>query len=87
MRLVKWPKIAVKKAKFFRNFRNKSRSILMLDKIDKNKKVAPKLILLQRNFFLERFEGFLTLKIRFWHFLTAIFGHLPSLMEKLSPFL
>ena len=48
MGLVKWPKIAVKKAKFFRNFRNKSRSILMLHKIDK-KKVAPKLI-----FFNER---------------------------------
>ena len=37
MSLVKWPKIAVKKAKFFRNFRNKSRSILMLHKIDKKK--------------------------------------------------
>ena len=43
--LVKWPKIVVKKKPiFFRNFRNKSCSILMLHKIDKNKKVAPKLI-------------------------------------------
>ena len=42
MRLVKWPKIDVKKANFFRNFRNKSRSILMLHEIDKNKKVTPK---------------------------------------------
>ena len=33
-----------KKAKFFRNFRNKSRSILMLHKINKNKKCAPKSI-------------------------------------------
>ena len=51
MSLVKWPKIAVKKAKFFRNFRNKSRSILMLHKIDKNKKVAPKLIFFNEIFF------------------------------------
>ena len=43
MSLVKWPKIAVKKAKFFRNFRNK-RSIFILHKIDENKKVTPKLI-------------------------------------------
>ena len=34
----------------------------MLHKIDENKKVAPKLIFLN-NFFLERFEGYLTLKI------------------------
>ena len=34
-----------KKAKFFRNFRNKSCSILMLQKNRKNKKCAPKLIL------------------------------------------
>ena len=52
MSLVKWPTIAVKKkAKIFRNFRNKSRSILMLHKIDKNKKVAPKLIFFNENFF------------------------------------
>ena len=51
MSLVKWTKIAVKKAKFFRNFRNKSQSILMLHKIDKNKKVAPKLIFFSENFF------------------------------------
>ena len=31
MRLAKWPKIAVKKAKFFRNLRNKSCSIATLD--------------------------------------------------------
>ena len=29
----------------------------------------------------------MTLKIRFWHFLTAIFGHLASLMKKSHPFL
>ena len=29
----------------------------------------------------------LTLKIRFWHFLTAIFGHLTSLMKKSNSFL
>ena len=29
----------------------------------------------------------LALKIRFWHFLTAIFGHLTSLMKKSNPFL
>ena len=29
----------------------------------------------------------MTLKIRFWHFLTAIFGHLTSLMKKSNPFL
>ena len=29
----------------------------------------------------------LTLKIRFWHFMTAIFGHLTSLMKKSNPFL
>ena len=51
MSLVKWPKIAVKKAKILRNFRNKSRSILMLHKIDKNKKVAPKLIFFNKIFF------------------------------------
>ena len=45
LRLTKWPKIAAKKAKFFRNFRNKSCSILMLQKNRKNKKCAPKLIL------------------------------------------
>ena len=42
-------------------------------------------------FFLERFDDFwcwnLTLKIRFWHFLTAIFGHLTSLRKKSNPFL
>ena len=37
----------------------------MLHKIDKNKKVAPKLIFFNENFFLERFEGFLMLKIDF----------------------
>ena len=41
--------------------------------------------------FLERFKGFLKLKIDFenqiLHFLTSIFGHLTSLMEKSIPFL
>ena len=64
LRLVKWPKIAVKKAKIFRNFRNKRRSILMLHKIDKNKKIAPKLTFFNE-IFLGRFEGFLMLKIYF----------------------
>ena len=50
MRLVKWPKIAVKKSQFFfRNFRNKIRSFLMLHKIDKNKKCALKLRLSHEN--------------------------------------
>ena len=51
LRRVKWPKIAVKKANFFKNFRNKSRLILMLHKFDKNKKVAPKLIFFKEIFF------------------------------------
>ena len=51
MSLVQWPKIAVKKAKFFRNFRNKSCSILMLHKINKNKKCAPKLIFFNKKRF------------------------------------
>ena len=90
-RLVKWPKIAVKKSQIFRNFRNKSRSILMLHKISKNKKCAPKLILFNEKIFWNDSDDFwwwkLTLKIRFWHFLTAIFGHLTSLMNKSNAFL
>ena len=89
-RLVKRPKIAVKKAKIFRNFRNKSRSILMLHKISKNKKCAPRLIFFYKIFFYKDSDDFwhwkLTLKIRFWHFLTAIFGHLTSLMKKSIPY-
>ena len=75
MSLVKWPKIAVKKAKIFWNFRNKSRLILMLHKIDKNKKVAPKLIFFNEitKFFLERFEGYLMLKIDFDNQILALF--------------
>ena len=45
-----------KKAKFFRNFRNKSQSILTLRKINKNKKVAPELIFFNE-FLLDGFEG------------------------------
>ena len=45
----------------------------MLHKIDKNKKVAPKLIFFNENFFLERFEGFLTLKIDFENQILAFF--------------
>ena len=44
----------------------------MLHKIDKNKKVAPKLIFFNE-FFLERFEGFLTLKIDFENQILAFF--------------
>jgi hypothetical protein len=44
----------------------------MLHKIDKNKKVAPKLIFSMK-FFLERFEGFLTLKIDFQNQILALF--------------
>ena len=51
MSLVKCPKMAVKKAKFYRNFRDKIRSILMLHKIDRNKKGAPKLIFFNEIFF------------------------------------
>ena len=57
-----------KKPIFFRNFRNKSCSILMLHKIYKNKKVAPKLI-----FFNEIFLGFLTLKINFENQILTLF--------------
>ena len=44
----------------------------MLHKIDKNKKVAPKLIFFNENF-LERFEGFLTLKIDIENQILALF--------------
>ena len=44
-----------------------------------------------KNFFYEYSDDFwcwkLTLKTKFWHFLTAIFGHLVSLMKKSNPFL
>ena len=40
-----------KKGKFFINFRNKSHSILMLHKISKNKKCAPKLIFFNKKSF------------------------------------
>ena len=73
MSLVKWPKIAAKKANSFRNFRNKSSSILMLHKIDKNKICAPKLIFLDKKIFLERFKGFLILKINFENQILALF--------------
>ena len=63
----------------------------MLHKISKNKKCAPRLIFFYENFFYKDSDDFwlwkLTLKIRFWHFLTAIFGHLTSLMKKSNPFL
>ena len=51
MSLVEWPKNNCQKAKLFRNFRSKSGSILMLHKIDENKKVAPKLIFFNEIFF------------------------------------
>ena len=44
----------------------------MLHKIDKNKKVAPKLIFFNK-FFLERFEGFLMLKIDFENQVLVLF--------------
>ena len=65
MRLVKLPKIAVKPN--LELLGTKVVSISMLHKIDKNKKVAPKLI------FLERFEGFLMLKIDFENQILALF--------------
>ena len=40
MRLVKWLKIAVKKANFFRTFRNINRSILTLEKIGKKQNMC-----------------------------------------------
>jgi hypothetical protein len=61
-----------KKAKFFRNFRNKRCSIFMLHKIGKNKKCAPKLIF-SMNFFLETFGWFLTLKTDFENQILALF--------------
>ena len=52
LRLVKWPKISVKKkAKFFKNLMNKSRSILMLHEISKTRKSATKLIFFNEYFF------------------------------------
>ena len=45
----------------------------MLHKIDKNKKVAPKLIFFNENFFLERIEGSLMLKIDFENQVLALF--------------
>ena len=63
----------------------------MLHKISKNKKCAPRLIFFYKYFFYKDSDDFwrwkLTLKIRFWHFLTAIFGHLTSLMKKSNAFL
>ena len=44
----------------------------MLNKIDKNKKVGPKLIFF-RIFFIERFKGFLTLKMDFENQFLAFF--------------
>ena len=63
----------------------------MLHKISKNEKCAPRLIFFYNFFFHKDSDDFsrwkLTLKIRFWHFLTSIFGHLTSLMKKSMPFL
>ena len=62
----------------------------MLHKISNSKKCPPRLIFFYKNFFYKDLDDFwrwkLTLKIRFWLFLTAIFGHLTSLMEKSIPF-
>ena len=44
----------------------------MLHKIDQNKKLAPKLIFF-KEFFLERFEGFLMLQIDFENQILALF--------------
>ena len=63
----------------------------MLHKIDRNKKCAPKLIFSNNFFFQKDSDDFwhlkLTLKNWFWHFLTAIFGHLASLIKKPMSFL
>ena len=73
LRLVKWSK----KAKIFRNFRNKSRSILMLHKISKKKKCAPKFIFFNEKKIEKDSDNFwyrkLTLKVRNCHFLIAWF--------------
>ena len=45
----------------------------MLQKIDKNTKVVPKLIFFRKSIFLERFEGFLMLKIDFENQILALF--------------
>ena len=78
MRLVltiwKLPKIGVKKAGLFRNFMDKSCSILMQHKIGKHGKCffnKKKIIKIPMIFFLLK----IGLKSRFWHFLTAIFDH------------
>ena len=46
--------------------------VLMLHKIDKNKKVAPKLMFFNK-IFLERSEGFLMVKIDFENQILALF--------------
>ena len=61
-----------KKAKILRNFRHKSRSILMLQKIGKNRKFAPKLIFFNKIYF-RKFKWFLTLKIDFENQILALF--------------
>ena len=45
----------------------------MLHKIDKDKKVAPKLIFFNDFFFLEQYKGFLRLKIDFENQILALF--------------
>ena len=71
MRLVKWPKIAVKKSQKFQKFQEqKSFNFDATQNYSKNKKCAPKLIFFNEKF-LERFGRFFKLKI---DFANQIFG-------------
>ena len=72
-----------KKAKIFRNFRNKSRSILMLHKINKNKKCAPKLIFFNENFFLKHFDDFWCGKLKILALFDSYFWPFNKSHEKI----
>ena len=80
MSLVKWPKMAVKKANIFINFRNKIRSILMLHRKKK--------LLLNWYFstktLLKRFEGFWTLIIDFENQILPLFDVYFRSHEKIN---
>ena len=53
MRLVKWPKIAVKKPKISEILRTKVVQFWCYTKLEKNKKCAPRLIFFYKFFFIK----------------------------------
>ena len=91
MRLVKWPKMIVKKKPIFIEILGTKvvwfwcytkvveTKNMLLNWFSSEKKI--------RKIFFASWCWKLTLKIRFWHFLTAIYGHLTSLTKKSMPFL